>query len=108
MHTLGAELPNVSLPSISHSRERFLTVSYHMRRTVALALDHDFVMHALLMFAASQMAWRTKSTETANLARHHSGVALSGLHRAIGEFSQENSDAALAASLLLRSQAPDW
>ena len=46
--------------------------------------------------------------ETKNLAYFHAGVALKGLQEAIGNFSQENSDAVLAASILLAWQASDW
>lgn len=69
---------------------------------------HDFVMNGVLAFAATHMAWLTDSTETKNLAYHHRGVALKGLHDAIGNFSRENSDAILAASILLSWQTSDW
>jgi hypothetical protein len=42
------------------------------------------------------------------MAYEHRGVALKGLHEAIGAFSRENSDAVLAASLLLSWQATEW
>ena len=65
-------------------------------------------MSAILAFSATHMAWITRSMETHNLAYHHRGIALKGLQEAIGEFSQDNSDAALAASVLLSWQASDW
>jgi hypothetical protein len=43
-----------------------------------------------------------------HMAYEHRGIALKGLHEAIGAFSRENSDAVLAASLLLSWQATDW
>ena len=42
------------------------------------------------------------------MAYEHRGIALKGLHEAIGAFSRENSDAVLAASLLLSWQATEW
>lgn len=68
----------------------------------------SFVMSGVLSFAATHLAWLTESTETKNLAYYHRGVALKGLHDAIGHFSRESSDAILAASILLSWQASDW
>lgn len=65
-------------------------------------------MHALLALSASHLAWLTDCPLTATLAVEHRGVALKGLHEAIGAFSRENSDAVLAASLLLSWQAQEW
>ena len=67
-----------------------------------------FVMSAVLAFSATHLAWLTNSTETKSLAYHHRGVALKGLHEAIGRFSRDNSDAVLAASMLLSWQTSDW
>ncbi|CAL8574280.1 hypothetical protein XPA_000245 [Xanthoria parietina] len=72
------------------------------------AEGYDFVMSAVLAFAATHLAWLTRSTETKNLAYQHRGVALKGLHDAIGHFSRESSDAILAASILLSWQTSDW
>jgi hypothetical protein len=65
-------------------------------------------MSAILAFGATHLAAETGSVDTRNLAYHHRGVALNGLHMAIGNFSQESSDAILAASILLSWHAPDW
>lgn len=65
-------------------------------------------MSALLALSASHLAWRTKNSDTNNLAYHHRGVALKGLHEAIGVFSPENAEAILAASILLSWQATEW
>ena len=65
-------------------------------------------MSAILAFSATHIAWLTRSAETENLAYQYSGIAIKGLHEAIGRFSQENSDAVLAASILLAWQATDW
>ncbi|KAI1914135.1 hypothetical protein LOZ53_006777 [Ophidiomyces ophidiicola] len=75
---------------------------------LAIALSNDFVMSAILALSASHLAWMTQNQDTENLAYHHRGVALKGLHEAIGGFSRENSDAILAASLLLSWQATEW
>ncbi|KAK8211444.1 hypothetical protein M8818_003411 [Zalaria obscura] len=65
-------------------------------------------MHALLSFSASHFAWESKSTEVRELSIEHGGIALRGLHDAIGNFSRSNADGVLAGSLLLISQATDW
>ncbi|OAP65011.1 hypothetical protein AYL99_00983 [Fonsecaea erecta] len=79
-----------------------------MPSLISAALAHDFVMSALLALSASHLAWQTKNADTDNLAYHHRGVALKGLHQAIGAFSRENSEAILAASILLSWQSTEW
>lgn len=65
-------------------------------------------MSSILALSAAHLAWMTENSETENLAYHHQGVALKGLHEAIGAFSKENSEAILAASMLLSWQATEW
>jgi hypothetical protein len=65
-------------------------------------------MSSVLALSASHLAWQTKNPDTQNLAYHHRGVALKGLHEAIGDFSERNSEAILAASMLLSWQATEW
>lgn len=65
-------------------------------------------MNALLALSATHLAWLTDCPLTANMAYEHRGTALKGLHEAIGKFSRQNSDAVLAASLLLSWQATEW
>lgn len=65
-------------------------------------------MHALLAFSAMHIAFLTDCRRVGNMAFEHRGIALSGLHAAIGSFSRETSDAILAASLVLSWQANDW
>ena len=65
-------------------------------------------MHALLSFSANHLAWLQSSKEIRSVCLHHGSIALRGLHEAIGNFSQANADAVLAASLLLLWQATDW
>lgn len=65
-------------------------------------------MSSILALSATHIAWMTNSVETKNLAYFHRGVALKGLQGAIGNFSRDNSDAVLAASILLSWQVSDW
>lgn len=65
-------------------------------------------MHALLALSATHLAWLTDCPLTASMAYEHRGNAMKGLTEAIGAFSRQNSDAVLAASLLLSWQATDW
>ena len=67
-----------------------------------------YVMHALLAFSAMHIAFITDCPLVGSMAFEHRGIALSGLHEAIGTFSRETSDAILAASLVLSWQATDW
>jgi hypothetical protein len=77
-------------------------------RLLALADQHEFLMHSILAFSASHLAWITGSPATENLAFHHRGAALKGLQEAIPFFFREISDAILGASLVLSLQATDW
>jgi hypothetical protein len=65
-------------------------------------------MHALLALSATHLSWLTECPLAANMAYEHRGIALKGLQEAIGAFSPQNSDAVLAASLLLSWQATEW
>ncbi|KFZ08382.1 hypothetical protein V501_05967 [Pseudogymnoascus sp. VKM F-4519 (FW-2642)] len=69
---------------------------------------YGFVMHALLAFSATHIAWLTECPIVRQMAYEHRGIALKGLHEDIGTFSRNNSDAVLAASLLLSWQATEW
>ncbi|KAF2011140.1 hypothetical protein BU24DRAFT_355344 [Aaosphaeria arxii CBS 175.79] len=79
-----------------------------MPKFLSVAASHPFVMHSILAFSASHLAWISQSSETRNLAFHHAGIALKGLHDGIATFTRINSDAVLASSLLLAWQATDW
>lgn len=65
-------------------------------------------MSSILTLSASHLAWITRNQETKQLAYHHRGIAIKGLHKAIGTFSKENCEAILASSILLSWQASDW
>lgn len=79
-----------------------------MPKFLSIAASHPFVMHSILAFSASHLAWISQSSETRNLAFHHASIALKGLHDGITSFTKQNSDAVLASSLLLAWQATDW
>jgi hypothetical protein len=65
-------------------------------------------MHALLALSSSHIAWLTNRPLVKEMTYEHRGKALHGLREAIKVFSRENSDAVLAASLLLSWQEVDW
>ncbi|KFY97445.1 hypothetical protein V500_02063 [Pseudogymnoascus sp. VKM F-4518 (FW-2643)] len=69
---------------------------------------YGFVMHALLAFSATHIAWLTECPIVMQMAYGRRGIALKGLHEETGTFSWNNSDAVLAASLLLSWQATEW
>ncbi|KAI9834010.1 MAG: hypothetical protein M1826_005915 [Phylliscum demangeonii] len=73
-----------------------------------IATVYPFVMHALLALSATHLAWLTDSQATYNIAYHHREAALRGLQDGIGNFRRDNSDAVLAASILLSWQSSDW
>lgn len=79
-----------------------------MSSCLELALVYPHVMHAVLSFSANHVAWSTKSTQVRQVSIEYGSLALSGLHDAIGNFCQENSDSAFAASAVLACQATDW
>ena len=93
---------------MSHTGVMSCHVADKRDRLIARALDSEFVMSALLAFSASHLAWESKNADTQNYAYHHHGTALKGLQKAIGTFSQGNSENILAASILLSWQAPEW
>ncbi|KJZ77751.1 hypothetical protein HIM_02928 [Hirsutella minnesotensis 3608] len=80
----------------------------HIPNLLRIGATTPYVMHALLAFSAMHIAFLTDCPLVGSMAFEHRGVALSGLHEAIGSFSRESSDAILAASLVLSWQATDW
>jgi len=88
--------------------DRCTVWAHKMPVLLEIALTNGFVMSAILALSAAHLAWRTRNAETEQLAFHHYGVALKGLHEAIGAFSRDNSEAILAASMLLSWQATEW
>ncbi|KAI0852386.1 hypothetical protein F5Y00DRAFT_194458 [Daldinia vernicosa] len=75
---------------------------------IKIGATHGYVMHALLAFSAEHIAFLTNCPHVGSMGYEHRGVAFKGLQEAIGSFSRENSDAVLAASLVLSWQATDW
>ncbi|KXJ93259.1 hypothetical protein Micbo1qcDRAFT_54373 [Microdochium bolleyi] len=73
-----------------------------------IGATNGYVMHALIAFAATHIAFLTDCPLVGNMAYEHRGIAFNGLQEAIGNFSRGNSDAVLAASLVLSWQATDW
>jgi len=80
----------------------------HIPTLLRIGATTPYVMHALLAFSAMHIAFLTDCPLVGSMAFEHKGIALSGLHEAIGSFSRETSDAILAASLVLSWQATDW
>ncbi|KAI0598193.1 hypothetical protein F4775DRAFT_201253 [Biscogniauxia sp. FL1348] len=73
-----------------------------------ISATYGYVMHSLLAFSAEHIAFLTNCPHVGSMAYEHRGIAFKGLQEAIGSFSPENSDAILAASLVLSWQATDW
>ncbi|KAN0093591.1 hypothetical protein V8E51_016775 [Hyaloscypha variabilis] len=69
---------------------------------------YKFVMYSLLALSSSHIAWLTDRPLVKQVTYEHRGKALQGLREAIEVFSKQNSDAVLAASLLLSWQDVDW
>lgn len=65
-------------------------------------------MSALLAFSAMHMASINQCPLLGHLAYEYRGQAISGLGEALAQFGRENSDAVLAASLVLSWHATDW
>lgn len=76
-------------------------------RLMEIAFSHKFVMHGVLAWAAAHLYRVSGQAETMELTYHHRARCLRGLQNAIDKFSADNSDAVLAASVLLGWQATD-
>ncbi|KAK3327962.1 hypothetical protein B0T19DRAFT_178793 [Cercophora scortea] len=74
---------------------------------IRIGATNGYVLHALLAFSAMHIAFLTDCPLVGNMAYEHRGIALNGLQEAIDTFSEETSDAILAASLVLSWQATD-
>ncbi|KAI9849154.1 MAG: hypothetical protein M1837_005384 [Sclerophora amabilis] len=101
-------LASISMEMRARDAGKFTVWTQKIPIFLRLASLYPFVMHSLLSFSATHFGWITGCRATDNIAYHHRGVALTGLHEAIGSFSKENSDAVLAASMLLKWQFPEW
>ncbi|KAJ8065539.1 hypothetical protein OCU04_006218 [Sclerotinia nivalis] len=91
-----------------HDAGNFTIWTRQIPLLLKIGSSYHFVMYALLALSATHLAWLTDCPLTANMAYVHRGNALKGLQDAIGEFSRQNSDAVLGASLILSWQAMDW
>lgn len=103
---MGFESPQVGRNPLALTS--LVTDASFRARFLIIASTHPFVKHALLSFSANHLAWMQSSSDIGSLQIQHGGIALRGLHEAIGDFSQTNADAILAASLLMLWQATDW
>ncbi len=74
---------------------------------MGIAFSHDFVMQAVLAWSATHLSKMTGSEEVLQEAYQHRGRALKGLQQAIENFSTDNSDGILAASIVMSWQAAD-
>ncbi|TVY26327.1 Sterol uptake control protein [Lachnellula hyalina] len=92
----------------AHDASNFTIWTRQIPLFLKIGTDYGFVMHALLAFSATHIAFTTECPLAHNMAYEHRGIALKGLHEAIGAFSRPSSDAVLAASLLLSWQATEW
>lgn len=92
----------------SHDANNFTIWTRQVPLFLKIGIDYPFVMHALLALSATHLSWLTDCPLTANMAVEHRGHAMKGLHETIGAFSRQNSDAVLAASLLLSWQSNEW
>ena len=73
-----------------------------------IAHGHEFVMQALLAYSSTHLARMAgDEMDLPQTALQYRVKALTGLQHAINDFSLENSDAVLAASILMQWQAPD-
>ncbi|PQE23299.1 putative UPC2 Regulatory involved in control of sterol uptake protein [Rutstroemia sp. NJR-2017a BBW] len=61
-----------------------------------------------ITLSALHLAWLTSCPITSVIAIRHRCLALNGLRQAVGSFLRENSDAVLAASLLISWQTTGW
>ena len=73
-----------------------------------LATEHEYVMHALLALAASHLSWTDSYQADLGRSFYHRAIALETLPHQVGDFSRENADAVLAASILLAWQETEW
>ena len=102
----GCQLPKC-VPYLATDSSCYFMLS-NSRSFLRMASSFDFLAYALMALSASRLAWITKSTEADNAACYYQNLAFRGLRPAVQYFSQENSDAVLAASILLSVQCHEW
>ncbi|KHJ33988.1 putative c6 zinc finger domain containing protein [Erysiphe necator] len=101
-------IASISIELGQYNANKFTLWTRQIPLFLKIGINHGFVMHALLAIAATHLSWLTKCSLAASMAYEHRGIAMTGLHEAIGSFSRNNSDAILAASILLSWQENDW
>ena len=62
----------------------------------------------MIVISANRLAYVTKSSAMLEDASFYQSLAVKGLRAALDSFSKENSDAVLAASILLLFQQKTW
>ncbi|KAF2757154.1 hypothetical protein EJ05DRAFT_57176 [Pseudovirgaria hyperparasitica] len=77
-------------------------------QVISLGASHAHVMHAMLAFSASHLAWISQSSETRHLAGYYASLALRDVQQEVGNVNRSNADALLASSMLLQWVATDW
>lgn len=78
------------------------------RKIPHMVSEHRFVLDCLLSNSATHYTSLTNNPKTAQLALYYRNQGLIGLRRAVGNFSESNADALIAASILLIWYAYDW
>jgi hypothetical protein len=76
-------------------------------RLLRVASSYDFVMHSLMAWASSHLAFATSSSDALIISRQYRLLSMQGLQKALQVFNEQNMDAVFSASLLLGWQATD-
>jgi hypothetical protein len=70
--------------------------------------EYRFLLDAALGLSAAHHSLATSEPDSAQLALYYRGRGLKGLQDALGNFSESNADAVLAASIMLTWYMCDW
>ncbi|KAL3426992.1 hypothetical protein PVAG01_00501 [Phlyctema vagabunda] len=103
-------ISSISFEFQTQKTDRYTILQRQLPLYLAIGYEYDFVQQALLGLSATHLEWMcgTKFSPTSS-PDYCKGQAIRGLRQAINGFSKRNSDALLAASLLLlwQSYTPD-
>lgn len=75
-------------------------------RTFKIAMQKDFVRHAICALSASHLSSLTKTTDMAHASAEYRYLAIRGLRQTLTDSGPDNLVGVLAASLVLSWQAP--
>ncbi|KAI9896988.1 hypothetical protein N3K66_008010 [Trichothecium roseum] len=92
----------------SMNANHFTLWTRYIPTLISIGSQTQYVMHALLSFSAMHIAFITECPKVARMSYDLRGHAYEGLKGDVSNFSRENSDAVLAASLVLSWEAHDW